>query len=261
VFIDLVKALVSQKVEIRVRVFHNTEFELMLTLVHVAMLSSCIPTHIYHPPTDTSPLNYKRLRTESAAQSITAAAHEQGTLGESALSSCLGVPLGPEGDVSMDTTDDFGGASGSSELAPITIPTLPAFPPEEAKPTEPGDCHGRGLQHSLAKLDAASHAVRLKQVALEQRDKQTARTYSLAVSSYEKWWGQYQMQLHAEDPQWTTIPAFPITAAKAVMFLEYETSRPKVNTLFILLRCPNTSYCSEREEAMTLSQTQLSGSK
>jgi hypothetical protein len=103
-----------------------------------------------------SPLNYKRLRTKSATQSITlAAAHEPG---KSVLSSCLDVPLGPEGDVSMDTVGDFGGASGSSELAlaPITIPTLLAFPPEEAKPTEPGDRHGSGLQCSLAKLDAAS---------------------------------------------------------------------------------------------------------
>jgi hypothetical protein len=79
----------------------------------------------------------------------------------------------------MDTAGDFGGAF-SSELAltPITIPTLLAFlPPEgeaEAKPAEPGDCLGRGLQCSLAKLDAASHAVRLRQVALEQHDKQTA---------------------------------------------------------------------------------------
>jgi len=202
----------------------------MLTSVDIEMSSSCIPTPVYHPPSDTSPLNYKRLRTESATQSITlAAAHEPS---EGVLSSCLGVPLGPEGDMSMDTADNFGGALGSSELALtlITMPTLMAFPPEEAKSTEPGDHHGSGLQHSLKKLNAASHAVRLRQVALKQHDKQTARTYSLAVSSYEKWWGQYQIQLHAEDPQWTTIPAFPITAAKAVMFLEYETSRPKVNS-------------------------------
>ena len=121
----------------------------------------------------------------------------------------------------MDTADNFGGAS-SSELAltPITMPTLPAsFPPEaeaEAKPAEPGDHLGSGLQRSLTKLDTASHAMRLQQAALEQRDKQMARTYSLAINSYEKWWGQYQMQLHAKDPLWTTIPAYPITAAKVV---------------------------------------------
>jgi len=27
---------------------------------------------------------------------------------------------------------------------------------------------------------------------IEQKDKQTARTYQLAVESYEKWWGSYQ---------------------------------------------------------------------
>jgi hypothetical protein len=92
----------------------------------------------------------------------------------------------------MDTAGDFDGAF-SSELAltPITIPTLLAFPPEgeaEAKPAEPGDCL-RGLQHSLAKLNAASHVVWPRQAVLEQHDKQTAQTYSLAVSSYEMWWG------------------------------------------------------------------------
>jgi hypothetical protein len=105
---------------------------------------------------------------------------------------------------------DFGGASGSPDLAltPITILTLLAFPPGEAKPAGPGDCHRSGLQQLLTKLDAPLHAVWLRQVALEQHNKQTAQTYSLAVSSYEKWWGQYQMQLHAEDLEWTTIPAF-----------------------------------------------------
>ena len=89
----------------------------------------------------------------------------------------------------------------------------------EAKPTEPGDCLRKGLQRSLAKLDAASHAIQLRQAALEQHDKQTARTYSLAVSSYEMWWGQYKMQLHAEDLLWTTIPTIPIMVAKVAMFL------------------------------------------
>jgi hypothetical protein len=135
----------------------------------------------------------------------------------------------------MDTASDFGSAS-SSELAftPITMPTLPAFlseggEAEEAKPAEPGDPLGSGLRHSLAKLNAGSHTIRLRQAVLEQHDKQTAQTYSLAISSYEKCWGQYQMQLHVDDLLWTTIPAFPIMAAKAVMFLEYETTPPKVS--------------------------------
>jgi hypothetical protein len=139
--------------------------------------------------------------------------------------------------------DDFGTIDGQA-VTPIAIPALPLLLfPSNDKPAEPGDCFGSGLQRSFAKLDAASHAVRVKQAALEQQDKQTARTYSLAVSSYEKWWGHYQMQLHAEDPLWTTIPAFPITVAKAVMFLEYETTRPKVSSLCIVLIQPlNPSF-------------------
>jgi len=184
------------------------------------------PNPVYRSPTDLpSPLTHKRLRTESAA----VAAHEanEGLF-------CFGLPLDAEGDVSMNLN-----TPSSSDLATITIATLPTFSTDNGKPDTDGKPNAElgnhpntlpsGLQRSLAKLDADSHAVRLRQVQLEQSDKQTARTYSLAIQSYEKWWCQYQTQLHAEDPQWTTIPAFPITAAKVVMFLEYETTRPKVN--------------------------------
>ena len=151
------------------------------------MSSSHIPTPVYHPPADMSPLSYKQLRMESATQSITLTAVCE--VGETVLSSCLSVPLGPEGDMSMDTVANFNGALGSPELAlvPITIPTLPALPPKEAKPAKPETI--MGVACNLMKLDAASHAVWLRQAALEQRDKQTTQTYSLAVSSYEKWWG------------------------------------------------------------------------
>jgi hypothetical protein len=55
------------------------------------------------------------------------------------------------------------------------------------------------------------------------------------------------MQLHAEDPPWTTIPAFPITAAKAVMFLEYETTWPKVSGLCIVLIQPLNPSSMQRK--------------
>jgi hypothetical protein len=69
----------------------------------------------------------------------------------------------------------------------------------------------------------------MRQAELEQQDKQTARMYRLAVESYEDWWGKYQFELQARDPTWTAVPAFPVTVAKAVMFLDYETPRPKAS--------------------------------
>lgn len=88
-----------------------------------------------------------------------------------------------------------------------------------------------GMLVSLAKLEKDSHVVRLRQAESEQQDKQTENTYKRAVNSYEKWWLEYQVELLALDASYTPIPAFPVTAAKAVMFLDYETKRPKVNII------------------------------
>lgn len=85
------------------------------------------------------------------------------------------------------------------------------------------------LQRSLAALDAESQTIRQALVAKEQNDKQTKTTYARHVASYEAWWDQSQHKKLAEDPFWTAIPAFPITVAKAVVFLDYETTRPQVS--------------------------------
>jgi len=125
------------------------------------------------------------------------------------LSACFGMPINPDGDVTMSS-------------AVVSRPILASQP--HSNPTEALS----GIALSLAKLDADSHAVRLKQAEIEQKDKQTARTYQLAIESYEKWWGSYQANLSADEVGYTPIPAFPITAAKVAMFLDYETTRPKV---------------------------------
>jgi hypothetical protein len=148
------------------------------------------------------------------------------------LSACLGMPINPDGDVTMvhDTTllDDA-----------ASRPILASRPKSNSNPTVARQQSSlSGMALSLAKLDADSHAVRLKQAEIEQKDKQTARTYQLAVESYEKWWGSYQASLSANDASYTPIPAFPVTAAKVVMFLDYETMRPKVNVLFHVLFHP-----------------------
>ena len=92
---------------------------------------------------------------------------------------CFGLPLDAKGDMSMNLN-----TPSSSDLATITIPTLPTFSPDNGKPNTDGKPNAKlgnhpntllsRLQRSLAKLDADSHAVWLRQVQLEQSDKQTA---------------------------------------------------------------------------------------
>lgn len=90
-----------------------------------------------------------------------------------------------------------------------------------------------GMQASLAALEADSQAARLAHASQEQSDKSTAGTYKRHVDRYVKWWVSYQAEKLDALPGWTTIPAFPITPAKAAMFLGYESTREKV--------CPSLS--------------------
>ena len=53
------------------------------------------------------------------------------------------------------------------------------------------------------------------------------------VDRYQKWWVAYQAEKVGTIPGWTTIPAFPITVAKATVFLVYESTHEKV--------CPSLS--------------------
>jgi len=92
-----------------------------------------------------------------------------------------------------------------------------------------------GMQASLAALEIESHATRLAQVKKEQNDKSTGTTYQRHIKRYEQWWLQYQVEQTARIPGWTSIPAFPITAAKVSMFLEYEATREKVCSPFSIV--------------------------
>jgi hypothetical protein len=85
-----------------------------------------------------------------------------------------------------------------------------------------------GLARSLARLDAESHAVRLRQSKAVRDDSQTGGTYARHLTRYRAWWESDQASRSAAEPGYTPIPPFPVTAAKAVMFLEHETTREKV---------------------------------
>jgi hypothetical protein len=84
------------------------------------------------------------------------------------------------------------------------------------------------MQHSVSHLEAASQAVRLRIAEQEQSDKSTTASYERHINSYATWWDTYQADVVNMDPTQVRIPAFPVTAAKATMFLEYTSTRPKV---------------------------------
>jgi len=85
-----------------------------------------------------------------------------------------------------------------------------------------------GLQCSLEHLDAASHAVRLRTLHDEWSDKGTSVAYARHVHNYCRYWDAYQGERVAEDPSWTMVPAFLVTAAKVTMFLARKRTCEKV---------------------------------
>jgi hypothetical protein len=85
------------------------------------------------------------------------------------------------------------------------------------------------MQHSVNSLEAALQAVWLRLATKEQSDKSTPGTYERHINSYLNWWESYQAAEINGDLTKTAIPAFPITAAKATMFLDYTSTHAKVS--------------------------------
>lgn len=125
----------------------------------------------------------------------------------------------------------FGDSGG--KLPNIPVSSTPLMLTLPSLPGDLGPSPSEGLQASLASLEARSHAVRLAKVKLEQKDKSTSVTYGRHINRYEKWWAMDQIEYAKLHPGWTRIPAFPITPAKACVFLEHESTREKV-MLFLL---------------------------
>lgn len=86
----------------------------------------------------------------------------------------------------------------------------------------------RTLAESEAELEATTQAYRLSQLVAVQRMKDTAKGYERYIGSYERWWRQDQLDRSKADPDRISIPPFPITAAKASVFLQVESTREKV---------------------------------
>jgi hypothetical protein len=68
-------------------------------------------------------------------------------------------------------------------------------------------------------LDETSYQVRMRTTAREWSDKGTADAYSRRVRDYVTWWDSYQQECCEHDRTWTVVPAFPVTAAKAALFV------------------------------------------
>ncbi|KAJ7663771.1 hypothetical protein DFH06DRAFT_1128158 [Mycena polygramma] len=106
---------------------------------------------------------------------------------------------------------------------PVFAPTIPAA--TVSLPQAGADASA--MQHAMDALEARSHLIRQAVAAEEQSDKETAATYARQIRSYEAWWILSQARLLQDDAAHVVIPAFPITAAKVTVYLEYETTRPQ----------------------------------
>ncbi|KAJ7763104.1 hypothetical protein DFH07DRAFT_1018491 [Mycena maculata] len=122
--------------------------------------------------------------------------------------------------------------NANNEVVDNPAPSAPSLPSVVAPATSDGAptppiTHATGLERSLAELEAESHAIREAFTAEEQSDKATGPTYAHHVRNYEHWWNTSQGHRQNDDPSHTIMPAFPITAAKVTVFLEYEMTRPQ----------------------------------
>lgn len=65
-------------------------------------------------------------------------------------------------------------------------------------------------------------------VQQQQETTKTGATYERHIKNYAAFWSALQDDYCAQDPLWTRVPAFPITAANAALFVEFEMQRPKL---------------------------------
>lgn len=142
-------------------------------------------------------------------------------------------------------------ASGEAQFIPFTPPGSPlprtpfCFAPSSGEAiNDEADVMLSPLtladreQYSKRMLHMESHKKRQEYVAQEQNDKGTKDSYARHIAAYQLWWDHtYQPPLLHSDTSRERLPAFPITAGKAMMFLDYESTRPKVNHSILFLFC------------------------
>ncbi|KAG1907694.1 uncharacterized protein F5891DRAFT_974358 [Suillus fuscotomentosus] len=77
-----------------------------------------------------------------------------------------------------------------------------------------GHAEPKRYRCSLDALDATSHKIRLRLMAEECADKGTNDAYACHIHNYVAYWDQYQAEMVANNPTWTSVPALPISTAK-----------------------------------------------
>jgi hypothetical protein len=131
-------------------------------------------------------------------------------------------------------------------------PLLPKCNSASPPPILPPAPIPSGAECSLAILEVESHAIQLKQVKKVQGEKGTGDAYGWRISHHETWWTQQQAQRHEVDTAWVMIPAFPVTATKAALFLEYERTQEKVCARSpVLVAPPNLTNTQKKAGSST----------
>lgn len=111
-----------------------------------------------------------------------------------------------------------------------SVAVLPDVPPEDALYDETVILPPQsGIESSLAFLDAETYQAHLERTARDKQSTATGRDYGRHFNRYKTWWVDRQAAMLKENPNWTPIPALPITAAKAASFIEHESTRQKVS--------------------------------
>lgn len=92
-----------------------------------------------------------------------------------------------------------------------------------------------GVEKSIYDMEMESYKIRDEALTKRQSDTQTKKTYNRYVEAYQKWWDLDQFARHHQNPDYATIPAFPILPGKVVLFLKHETTRGKVISLCCMI--------------------------
>ena len=117
---------------------------------------------------------------------------------------------------------------GQPDLSP---PSLSLDPPQQGCSSVAAAVVLLCTQCSLALLKQEMHNVWIKIRQKEMEGKGMMRCYPRQVENYYTWFEQKQSRMAADDPSQAVLPAFPVTAAKAAVFLHHESTYEKVPRL------------------------------
>lgn len=90
---------------------------------------------------------------------------------------------------------------------------------------------------ALLALDMDAHQITKAVRAKEQDDKETKKNYARHVKHYQEFWLTTTYAVGDPATGRAPIPAFPITVAKAVIFLQFESTRPQVGSISFASKC------------------------